>query len=145
MYGWGPPVLWSNPGAAAPGTIPPSAGADKPADMTKPMPPSDKKPDETKKITGMGAILKIRVPADTTLYFDGKMVDFVKGTERVFSTPPLPAGQKFFYDVRAERKVGGALIVKDMRVFVEAGATIEESMMDKLATADEKPAAVAGK
>jgi uncharacterized protein (TIGR03000 family) len=148
MYGWGPPTVWggpANPNAGAPGAIPPSAGTDKPADMTKPTVPVPA-PASDKKTGGMGAILKFRVPADTTLYFDGKMVDFVKGSERVFSTPPLPAGQKFFYDVRAERKVGGALIVQDMRVFVEAGATIEESMMDKLASADEKKAdAVAGK
>jgi uncharacterized protein (TIGR03000 family) len=147
MYGWGPPVIWGGVMNSNPPPIPPSTGgASGTPDMTKPTapPPSDKKPDETKKTTGMGAILKFRVPAETKLYFDGQQVE-VKGTERVFSTPPLPVGQKFFYDVRAELTVNGATVVEDLRVFVEAGSTINESLVEKFAAAQGKPAVAAGK
>jgi len=149
MYGWGPPTIWGGvintnpPTMSVPSNIPPS---DKPADMTKPTVPApgDKKPDETKKTTGMGAILKFRVPADTKLFFDGQQIE-VKGTERVFSTPPLPLGQKFFYDVRAELTVNGATVVEDLRVFVEAGSTINESFVERFAVAQGKPAVAVGK
>jgi uncharacterized protein (TIGR03000 family) len=104
------------------------------APMTKPA-GSDDKP--------MGANLKFTVPADTKLYVDGKLAPG-SGTERAFYTPPLEAGKKFFYDVKAELVVDGKTVVEEKKVIVEAGAKITESF-SKLTAVAAKPDTVAGK
>lgn len=90
----------------------------------------------------MGANLKFKVPADTKLYVDGKLAPG-SGPERAFYTPPLEAGKKFFYEVKAELVVDGKTVVEEKRVIVEAGASLTESF-DKLTAAAPAPA-VAGK
>ncbi|MBN9120320.1 MAG: TIGR03000 domain-containing protein [Planctomycetes bacterium] len=91
----------------------------------------------------MGANLKFTVPADTKLYVDGKLAPG-SGTERVFYTPPLEAGKKFFYEVKAELVVDGKTVADEKKVIVEAGANITESFA-KLTAAVEKANSVAGK
>jgi uncharacterized protein (TIGR03000 family) len=81
-----------------------------------------------------GANLKFNLPAGATLFVDGQKTSG-EGTERTFYTPPLEAGQKFFYDVRAEIAVGGKTIVEEKRVIVEAGAEITESFPKVIAAA----------
>ncbi len=151
MYGYGPPVIWGGvtntnpPTMTTPTTIPPSTGSDtKPTDTKTAPSPSDKKTDDTKKPMGMGANLKFRLPTDTKLYVDGQLVS-ASGSERLFSTPPLAIGQKFFYDVKAELMVNGTPVVQEMRVFVESGANIEESFAKLFVAAQTKPTAVAEK
>lgn len=107
----------------------------KPADM--------KKPDEPGK-SGMGASLKFVVPADARLYVDGQLTT-IAGSERVFTTPPLAAGQKFYYDVKAELLVNGIPIVEEKRVIVEAGANITETFAKVVAAGDGRSGIVAGK
>jgi uncharacterized protein (TIGR03000 family) len=139
MYGYGPPVIWSAPAtppgpSTVPATIPPSTDtkpSEKPAEKT-----TDKKP------TGMGANLKLRVPAETKLYIDGQLIPS-KGTEREFSTPPLTIGQKFYYDVKAELVVKGSTVVQEMRVIVESGSDITESFSKLFAAEQGKPTIVA--
>ena len=81
-----------------------------PAPMTKPS--SDKEP--------QGANLKFNLPGDAKLFVDGRPTAGT-GAERTFYTPPLAAGQKFFYDVKAELTVGGETVVEEKRVVVAAG------------------------
>lgn len=112
----------------------------KPADGTK---PEEKKADEKKGGTGMGANLKFRLPAGAALFVDGRPTPGA-GAERAFFTPVLEAGQKYFYDVRAEVTVGGRTVTEDRRVVVEAGAeyTVE---FPKVLAAVASDSALAGK
>lgn len=102
---------------------------------------TDSKPMETpvapKPKEGMGANLKFRLPADAKLYVDGRLTT-IGGTERAFTTPPLAAGSKYYYDVKAEIVVDGKPVVEEKRVLVEAGATITESFPTLIAAATER-------
>lgn len=104
------------------------------APMTKPV-GSDGPP--------MGASLKFKVPADAKLYVDGKLAPGT-GPERSFYTPPLAAGQKFFYEVKAELVVGGKTVVEEKKVIVEAGAKLFETF-PTLVAAVETASTVAGR
>jgi uncharacterized protein (TIGR03000 family) len=101
-------------------------------------------PETTKPDTKKGASLKFNLPADATLYVDGNKTQGV-GAERLYFTPPLEAGQKYFYDVKAEIVVDGKTVVEEKRVIVEAGADISESFPKVLAAATASGTKVAGK
>jgi uncharacterized protein (TIGR03000 family) len=144
-WGYGPRGIYSDPYAVY-GTInqPPivvipaetKPGETKP--MEKPVaPPPTEKPKE-----GMGANLKFRLPADAKLYVDGRLT-VLSGTERAFNTPPLTAGKKYFYDVRAELMVDGKPVIEERRVIVEAGADLTESFAKLFAAAEGKAVPVA--
>jgi uncharacterized protein (TIGR03000 family) len=107
--------------------------------MTIPMdtPPPKVEPKTT------GANLKFRLPAGATLYVDGRPAAGA-GVERTFYTPALEAGQKYFYDVRAEVVVAGQTVTEEKRVIVSSGSDITESFTKLLAAAD-APNAVAAK
>ena len=74
---------------------------------------------------------------------DGKLT-LIAGTERAFTTPPRAAGEKVFYDVKAELVVDGKPVVEQKRVVVEAGASLTESFPTLLAAAQGKGVEVAG-
>jgi uncharacterized protein (TIGR03000 family) len=105
--------------------------------MPEPTMPTDPK-------MGMGANIKFKVPANTMLFVDGKLT-VLTGTERVFTTPPLAIGQKFFYEVKAELVVAGNLVTEEKRVVVESGADLTESFPKLLAASENKSDPVAGK
>ena len=90
-----------------------------------------------------GANLKFNLPAGAALFVDGVKTTG-DGAERTFYTPPLEAGQKYFYDVRAEIAIAGKTIVEEKRVVVEAGAEINESF-PKVIAAIAAASIVAGK
>ena len=104
------------------------------APMTKPV-GSDAQP--------MGATLKFKVPADAKLYVDGRLAPGA-GAERSFFTPPLAAGQKFYYEVKAELVVGGKTVVEEKKVIVTAGANLFETF-PTLVAAVETASTVAGR
>jgi uncharacterized protein (TIGR03000 family) len=110
-------------------------------------PPADAKPMETpvapKPKEGMGARLKFKVPADAKVYVDGRLT-VGGGTERTYSTPPLAAGSKYYYDVKAEVVVGGKPVVEEKRVIVEAGANVVESFPALLKAVEGTASPVAG-
>ena len=91
----------------------------------------------------MGANLKFTVPAGAKLYVDGRLAPGT-GTERSFYTPPLAAGQKFFYEVKAELAIAGTTIVEEKKVVVEAGANLTETF-PTLVAAVAKAGTVAGR
>lgn len=104
----------SYPAGITPGTIVIPAETPKATDATK-----DAK--DTKDAgKGKSAGLNFRLPAGATLYVDGRKTDGT-GTERSFFTPPLEAGQKYYYEVKAELSVGGQTVTDEKRVVVEAG------------------------
>lgn len=90
-----------------------------------------------------GASLKFNLPAGAVLFVDGQKTPG-EGTDRSFFTPALEAGQKYFYDVRAEILIDGKTVVEEKRVVVEAGAQISESF-PKMIAAVAASTTVAGK
>ena len=140
VYGPGFPVVLGNltdPHAVY-GTV---YHPNRPPVMTIPVEPMKKPAGSDDKPTG--ANLKFKVPADTKLYVDGKLTPG-SGTERAFYTPPLEAGKKFFYEVKAELVVDGKTVTEEKKVIVEAGANLTESFA-KLTAAAENATSVAGK
>ena len=132
--------------------ISPSTGAagaattdKKPAVDPKGTDAKEKGTDAKDKKTGgeEGANIKFQLPANAKLYVDGRLTSG-EGTERAFFTPPLPVGQKFFYDVKAEVVVEGKTITEEKRVIVQAGAELKETFPKLLAAAG-NPANVASK
>lgn len=114
-YGYGSGV-YAAPTNAAPAVVVPVEAAPAPGG-------SDAKKDAEKK---SNASLKFQLPAAATLFVDGRPAAGT-GAERSFFTPSLEAGQKYFYDVRAELTVGGQTVTEEKRVIVEAGSDVTES------------------
>lgn len=104
-------------------------------------PKSDAKVDP--KGTGKGASLNFKLPAGAALYVDGRKTAG-DGTDRAFYTPPLEAGQKYFYDIKAVVTVGGQEVTDERRVVVEAG-TDQTVEFARLIAAAAGADAVAGK
>ena len=140
VYGPGAPVVFGNltSSSAVYGNV---YHPNQPPVMTVPVAPMTKPAGSD----GMpnGANLKFKVPADAKLYVDGKLAPGT-GPERSFYTPPLAAGQKFFYEVKAELVVNGKTVTEEKKVVVEAGASLTESFAT-LTAAVAKPDTVAGK
>lgn len=72
------------------------------------------------------ATLRVDMPSNAKLFVDGTEVTGT-GSSRSFSTPALPRGQDFFYDLKAEITVDGKPVVEEKRVIVRAGGTANES------------------
>lgn len=121
------PFYFVGPTQTAPPVIVPPAKTD------------EEKKDDKKK----GASLKFNLPASATLFVDGTKTPG-DSVERTFFTPPLDAGQKYFYDVRAEVVIDGKTVVEEKRVIVEAGAEVSESF-SKMIAAVAAASNVAGK
>lgn len=66
------------------------------------------------------ASLVVSLPAAARLYVDGQLVAG-DGPARRFHTPPLAAGQSFYYELKAELLVGGKTEVEETKVVVRAG------------------------
>ena len=79
-------------------------------------------PEKVKKLTGnvpTKATVRIVVPAGAKLYVDDRHIDVPSGT-RVFQTPALAPGERYFYDVRIE--IAGRS--EQRRVVLGAGADV---------------------
>ena len=63
------------------------------------------------------------LPADARLFVDNVPCPLTSG-RRSFETPPLPAGRRFFYMLRAEVSRGGAVRTRSQKVLVEAGKDV---------------------
>lgn len=134
LWGTGAPIAFGrlvNAPEAPPDTVP---------EMPTPIPPGRPGSDSAPQ----GAALKFRIPADAKLYVDGSLIAGV-GSERAFVTPPLAAGRKFCYEVRAELSVAGQKIVEEKRVVVEAGVDRTETFAVLITAAAAGSTRVAGK
>lgn len=136
---------YSYPYSGAPAVVVPvetKPAETKPADGAK---PADPKAADPKKDGGSGAAnLKFRLPAGAALYVDGRPTPG-EGAERAFFTPALEAGQKYFYDVKAEFAVGGRTVTEDRRVVVQAGADLVVEFPKLTAAAAAADSSLAGK
>jgi uncharacterized protein (TIGR03000 family) len=72
------------------------------------------------------AYLRVRLPAGAELLVDGTRTK-QNGPERLFESPPLPAGRKFIYTLKATWKEGGKEVVHEEVARVEAG---RETLVD---------------
>lgn len=66
------------------------------------------------------AVIDLRVPADAQVWFDGDSTN-QRGTNRVFTSPPLDPGKAYHYDVKARWTENGRPVEKTRRVDVRAG------------------------
>lgn len=78
------------------------------------------------KSTSTSARIVIEVPANAKLYIDGQLLKDASG-ERLFYTPTLNPGEKYFYDVRIELVKNGKSISESKKVIVQAGDMLRES------------------
>jgi uncharacterized protein (TIGR03000 family) len=69
------------------------------------------------------AQVTIHVPADAKVFIDDVSCPLTSET-RSFNTPQLKAGQKYFYDVRAEVARAGGTVSETQRVVIEAGQQV---------------------
>jgi uncharacterized protein (TIGR03000 family) len=69
------------------------------------------------------AVLVVRVPADAEVFIDDSATA-QKGDLRSFVTPPLPAGQDLYYEVRARWHADGRAHEQRRRVLVRPGARV---------------------
>ena len=80
--------------------------------------PIDKKDPEEQ----VRAKVRIDIPTGGRLFVDGHRIN---GTgARLFQTPPLAPGQKYYYDIRIEVERNGQTIAEQRRVIVEPGHAV---------------------
>ena len=96
------------------------APKEKPKGETKPVPTPEKKPDEKKSSfdgrTPLRAKIRIEVPDGGKLFVDDRAINVPAGV-RVFQTPPLNPGERYYYDIRIEH----AGEIRSRRVVIEPG------------------------
>jgi uncharacterized protein (TIGR03000 family) len=118
--------------------IPPAGAAPTPA----PAPAS--KPSASTADESAPARLTVELPAGAKLYVDGTPTT-LHGAVRQFHTPALPAGQAFYYELKAEVTIGGKTEVEQKRVVVRAGETITAEFPRLLTLSQTGAATVASK
>jgi uncharacterized protein (TIGR03000 family) len=94
--------------------------------------------------TSEPAKLKVFVPAGAVLHVDGALTQ-ATGEIRNFVSPPLPAGKKFLYTLRATWKEGGKEFDRERTVRVAAGqeTTVDfRSPFEPSATTGDKDAGI---
>jgi uncharacterized protein (TIGR03000 family) len=89
----------------------------KKTDGDLPMPKEKKKPAED---TSVRARLTVELPQGARLFVDGSPVK-ATSAKRSFITPPLQAGQTYYYDLRAEMIRDGQTVAVSRRVLVRPG------------------------
>jgi uncharacterized protein (TIGR03000 family) len=78
------------------------------------------------------ATVRVRVPADARLYFEGELTSAI-GPERLFESPPLERGRNYRYDVRAVWDDNGREVIQSRTVVVRAGETASVNFMSPAA------------
>jgi uncharacterized protein (TIGR03000 family) len=69
------------------------------------------------------ATIRLHVPEDAKVWFDGAATT-QKGTERVYSSPPLTPGKKYIYQVRAEWTRNGKSVEEKRDVRLHANGEV---------------------
>ena len=82
-------------------------------------------PQDEKPPPDLVAHLILRVPADAELWFNGTKVTGEEGTVRKFASPPLTAGRRYTYSIRAQWQKNGQTIKATREVHVKAGTHID--------------------
>lgn len=90
------------------------------------------------------ARLSIELPAGAKLYVDGRLTTGT-GEKRQFHTPELARGKAFYYELKAEVEVDGAVEVEEKKVVVRAGESLTEAFSKLFAAQAAAGPAVAAK
>lgn len=85
------------------------------------------------------ASVEVRVPASALLWFQGQQTEQT-GERRTFTTPPLPPGQTYTYEVQARWYEKGEEVTERRQIRVVAGA---KQMVDFAAPTESETRAVA--
>ena len=93
-----------------------------------------KKDSQPKESTDDQAKLIIELPAEAKLFIDNKLMQSTS-SRRVFATPTLEPGRKYYYELRAEVIRDGQPLSDTKRVIFQAGDEIRESFAKLGATA----------
>lgn len=80
------------------------------------------------------ATIKIELPEGAKLYVDGQFVPGT-GAVREFTTPTLPGGQAFAYEMAADLVLDGTTVHEEVNVVVHAADRVEKSFGQLLAAA----------
>jgi uncharacterized protein (TIGR03000 family) len=83
------------------------------------------------------AQITVVVPADAEVFFDGEAT-VQRGAERVFISPPLPAGKTFHYELNARWKEGDKPVDHKRRIDVTAGGKVRVDFTTAAPVADDK-------
>jgi uncharacterized protein (TIGR03000 family) len=86
-------------------------------------PKKDEAKKDDKKQAANRVKVRIDVPEGAKLFVDGNRIKVSAGP-RIFQTPPLAPGQKYFYDFRLELDWNGQLLSEDRRVIIQSGADV---------------------
>jgi uncharacterized protein (TIGR03000 family) len=84
------------------------------------------------------AYLRVKVPAGAELLVDGTRTK-QSGAERLFESPPLPAGKRFVYNLKATWKEDGKEVVREKVVRVEAGKETSIDFLQSTGDTEAKP------
>jgi uncharacterized protein (TIGR03000 family) len=79
-----------------------------------------KKPEKTAQVR---ARVRIDLPEGGKLFVDGKQIPSPAGV-RIFHTPLLSVGQKYFYDIRIEVERDGRVVSDQRRIVLQAGQEV---------------------
>jgi uncharacterized protein (TIGR03000 family) len=110
----------------------------------KPEPKEGEKKEEKKEVLAPNVgRLVVSVPAEAQLFIDGQLMK-TTSERRVFRTPTLEPGARYYYDLRAEIVIGGKTESETVRVIVQGGNEAEATF-PKLLAAVQAPKEVAGK
>ncbi len=95
-----------------------------------PVEPKKADPNEKKKAQadepkqeGVRAKVRIHVPQGGQLFVDGNVIRVAPGI-RVFQTPPLVPGERYYYDIRIDQNINGELLSDSRRVIIEPGQDV---------------------
>ena len=117
-FGSGAPAPFTFPesggGFAQPSATPPSSVSESPARGNVLPPPSSGQGDASR------AAVVVRLPADATLFAEGRRLNLSSETRR-FVSPPLPSNSDFTYNFRVEYSRNGETISRTKSVSVRAG------------------------
>jgi uncharacterized protein (TIGR03000 family) len=97
------------------------------------LPPPKREQKEEQKKEGVSRVT-IRALADARISVDGQPLT-LSGTTEIFETPALEPGQSYSYVFRAEGNRGGQTVVRERKVKLRAGESVEVDFSDLYAKA----------
>ena len=86
-------------------------------------------PEAANPVADNRAHIRIALPADAEVRFDGDKTTQT-GADRRFVSPPLQAGHNYIYDVKAQWKENGHKVTRDRRITVHAGDVVNVSFVE---------------
>lgn len=122
---WGSGYVGAAPWGSA-GMAPAARNAPSVPPVEKIPAPSPVQPTKPKTTSDRTAVINIQVPADATVWLEGRRMK-QRGTSRCFQSPPLEPGKTYQYNVRISWRENGRSVTTTRQLTVQAGA--QQSLM----------------